>query len=113
MMMENQFKALIGAFSNSFLLCFPLQIELLSKTFVKMIAYLPSYFDPSHQPSFFDNLIYCIVGVGENFRCSIYRPLPFEAVAEGEKVWISRTWEEVRLFSREAQELIEVNLGGE
>ena len=39
--------------------------------------------------------------------------LPSEAVAEGEKVGISLPWEEVRLFSREDQELIELNSGGE
>lgn len=39
--------------------------------------------------------------------------LPSEAVAEREKVWVNLPWEEVRLFSREAQELIKLNSGGE
>ncbi len=39
--------------------------------------------------------------------------LPSEAVAEGETVWINLPWEEVRLFSRESQELIELKSGGE
>jgi len=39
--------------------------------------------------------------------------LPSEAVAEGEKVWINLPWQEVRLFSRESQKLIELNSGGE
>lgn len=51
-----------------------------------------------------------IQGLEEITRTKV---LPFEAVTEGEKVGINLAWQEVRLFSREAQQLIELNSGGE